>query len=310
VFESTAALSFQLLDEERHVVAEAFPAGQLTMTWPHYTQGDTGLAFNAGVAQQDSAPIQQVLSIGGLEPGFYALAVSGPPGSFSLQFDPPPMPPDSDGDGLFDAFDYCADEAEDLDGFEDADGCEDPDNDSDGVLDAEDNCPDTANPDQNDRDHDGLGDKCDPDLDGDGHENEMDNCPEEANPEQIDRDRDGQGDACDPTLNVIIDIKPGGQENPIKLMGGGVIPVAVLSTELVDATRFDPEMLTFGPADAGVKHKKGHAEDVDGDGFLDLVLHFDRKDSGLGPDSVEACVRGESPGGFQILGCEGVTVLE
>jgi serpin B len=50
-------------------------------------------------------------------------------------------PPDADGDGVPDKVDRCPTEAEDRDGFEDADGCPDPDNDRDGVPDVEDRCP-------------------------------------------------------------------------------------------------------------------------------------------------------------------------
>ena len=54
-----------------------------------------------------------------------------------------PMDPnaDTDGDGLLDGEDVCADRAEDMDGFEDSDGCPDVDNDKDGVLDTDDTCP-------------------------------------------------------------------------------------------------------------------------------------------------------------------------
>jgi hypothetical protein len=48
---------------------------------------------------------------------------------------------DNDQDALDDADDKCPDDAEDKDGFEDEDGCPDPDNDHDGVLDAQDQCP-------------------------------------------------------------------------------------------------------------------------------------------------------------------------
>jgi parallel beta-helix repeat protein len=48
---------------------------------------------------------------------------------------------DNDGDGLYDKTDECPDEAEDADGFEDQDGCPEPDNDRDGVADADDKCP-------------------------------------------------------------------------------------------------------------------------------------------------------------------------
>jgi len=58
--------------------------------------------------------------------------------------EPPPPPPDSDSDGVVDAEDKCADQAEDIDGFEDEDGCPDDDNDGDKISDSEDSCPDEA----------------------------------------------------------------------------------------------------------------------------------------------------------------------
>ncbi len=51
---------------------------------------------------------------------------------------------DSDGDAITDLEDRCPQEAEDLDGFQDNDGCPEPDNDHDGVLDDDDECPDDA----------------------------------------------------------------------------------------------------------------------------------------------------------------------
>ena len=58
--------------------------------------------------------------------------------------DPNALSRDSDGDGIPDAFDHCPDLAEDLDGFEDGDGCPEGDNDGDGVLDVADRCPTLA----------------------------------------------------------------------------------------------------------------------------------------------------------------------
>ena len=40
--------------------------------------------------------------------------------------------------------DKCPNDAEDKDGYQDADGCPDPDNDHDGVMDAVDHCPNQA----------------------------------------------------------------------------------------------------------------------------------------------------------------------
>ncbi|MBE7449643.1 MAG: OmpA family protein [Kofleriaceae bacterium] len=53
----------------------------------------------------------------------------------------PAAPVDTDGDGLTDDVDRCPTEPEDLDGFQDDDGCPDPDNDGDGILDVDDACP-------------------------------------------------------------------------------------------------------------------------------------------------------------------------
>jgi outer membrane protein OmpA-like peptidoglycan-associated protein len=53
----------------------------------------------------------------------------------------PPARPGPDEDGLLGAEDRCPCHAEDLDFFEDADGCPDPDNDADGIVDPCDECP-------------------------------------------------------------------------------------------------------------------------------------------------------------------------
>ena len=55
-----------------------------------------------------------------------------------------PTSHDADGDGIPDSKDACPNEHEDVDGYDDQDGCpeEDPDSDHDGVADGEDNCPD------------------------------------------------------------------------------------------------------------------------------------------------------------------------
>jgi outer membrane protein OmpA-like peptidoglycan-associated protein len=68
----------------------------------------------------------------------------------------PPTVRDADGDGIVDKADACPNEPEDLDGFEDANGCPDLDNDGDGLLDTEDACPDIAEDLDNYRDEDGC----------------------------------------------------------------------------------------------------------------------------------------------------------
>jgi hypothetical protein len=72
-----------------------------------------------------------------------------------------------------------------------------PDSDGDGVDDGRDNCADMANPDQADLDNDGQGDVCDADDDNDTVDDSADNCPTTANADQTDTDGDGLGNACD-----------------------------------------------------------------------------------------------------------------
>lgn len=93
---------------------------------------------------------------------------------------------DRDGDRVTDALDACADVAEDVDGFEDVDGCPDPDNDGDGVLDVADGAP--MDPEDVDafQDSDGVPDS---DNDQDGVLDGVDGAPREP------EDRDGFQDA-------------------------------------------------------------------------------------------------------------------
>jgi len=81
---------------------------------------------------------------------------------------------DTDGDGITDGSDACMDEAEDMDDFEDDDGCPEPDNDLDGVLDADDQCDGELEDLDNFEDEDGCPE---PDNDKDGVLDVDDNCP-------------------------------------------------------------------------------------------------------------------------------------
>jgi outer membrane protein OmpA-like peptidoglycan-associated protein len=96
--------------------------------------------------------------------------------------------PDNDGDGLLDGEDACVDEAEDMDGFQDEDGCPDLDNDGDGIEDAADSCPDAAETVDGWKDDDGCPD---PDNDGDTFLDVDDLCPNRAEEMNGERDEDG-----------------------------------------------------------------------------------------------------------------------
>ncbi len=101
-----------------------------------------------------------------------------------------PVSKDSDGDGIPDDIDRCPLDPEDLDGFQDEDGCPDPDNDGDGIVDKIDACPNTSGP---------ISNRGCPvlDRDGDGIPDDQDKCPDQAGPKENggcpDADRDGDG---------------------------------------------------------------------------------------------------------------------
>ena len=95
---------------------------------------------------------------------------------------------DDDHDGVRNDRDLCPDHAEDLDGFNDDDGCPELDNDDDGVPDARDLAPMLPEDRDGFQDDDGRPDL---DNDGDGIRDADDACPND--PEDYDGDRDGDG---------------------------------------------------------------------------------------------------------------------
>jgi OOP family OmpA-OmpF porin len=95
---------------------------------------------------------------------------------------------DNDKDGVLDDADQCKMEAEDPDGFEDENGCPETDNDKDGILDEADQCKNEAEDVDQWQDEDGCPD---PDNDGDGVLDAADNCKDQ--PETVNGFQDGDG---------------------------------------------------------------------------------------------------------------------
>jgi outer membrane protein OmpA-like peptidoglycan-associated protein len=95
---------------------------------------------------------------------------------------------DRDRDGILDAADACVDVPEDVDAFEDVDGCPDLDNDKDGIVDSDDKCPNDPEDADSFEDWDGC---VDPDNDADGIRDTQDKCPNE--PEDMDSWEDADG---------------------------------------------------------------------------------------------------------------------
>jgi outer membrane protein OmpA-like peptidoglycan-associated protein len=107
---------------------------------------------------------------GGYAPGFETATARG-----TLGFVFEPSIGDRDHDGIKDDVDDCPERPEDIDGFEDDDGCPDPDNDKDGIFDVDDACPDQ--PGQASSDPDRHGCPAIADADEDGVPDSIDACP-------------------------------------------------------------------------------------------------------------------------------------
>lgn len=114
--------------------------------------------------------------------------------------------------------------------------------------------------------------------------------------------------AAETALNVDVDIKPGNDSNTINPNSKGVIPVAILSSEDFDATDIDPLSVTFGLNEAMETHGKGHIEDMNEDGFDDLLLHFRTQETGIASTDTEACLTGETLCGLTFTGCDEIQI--
>ena len=116
--------------------------------------------------------------------------------------------------------------------------------------------------------------------------------------------------AC--TLAAAIDIKPGSSENSVNSRSNGAIPVAILSSLLFDAPAdVDASSLTFGRtgAEDSLRRCSVHGEDVNDDGLLDLVCHFDTRTAGFASGDTEGVLRGLSAGPNALTGSDSIRVV-
>ena len=140
--------------------------GSLTSQWLGYPS--VTVTINGQNANTDAFGIGSAIFTAGSTPGTYSVDASINTDTYpeftgrsTVKFNITVEDNDTDGDGILDLNDACPNIAEDMDGYEDGDGCPDYDNDSDGILDVADKCP------NNPEDMDGFQDE--------------DGCPEEVN---------------------------------------------------------------------------------------------------------------------------------
>ncbi|MDQ3090581.1 MAG: thrombospondin type 3 repeat-containing protein, partial [Actinomycetota bacterium] len=200
---------------------------------------------------------------------------------------------DSDGDGVMDEADRCPLTSEDVDGFEDDDGCPELDNDADGVPDTRDECPlvgDTVH---------GAGSrngcpKLPADADKDGVTDDADRCPFEPETRNGVRDEDG----CP---------EPEGRSRPAlaRLLAAPPAPASSAQSE-PEGSAVEPTPSPLAGIDSD---RDGIPDDADrcpltredADGFEDLDGCPESDNDGDGvPDSADLCpLEAETPNGWR-----------
>lgn len=113
-------------------------------------------------------------------------------------------------------------------------------------------------------------------------------------------------------LAVQIDIKPESGDNTVNSSSRGSLPVAVISSDDFDAVeRVDASTLAFGRTglERSLDRCGRGGEDVNGDGNLDLVCHFDTRRTELRAGDLEATLTGRTTDGRRISGKDRVRII-
>ena len=121
------------------------------------------------------------------------------------------------------------------------------------------------------------------------------------------------GDSIVDPVNIEIDIKPGSYPNSINNNGKGVIPVAIFGNDTFDVSQIDLDTVLLG--DCGIKEvgKKGkllaHYEDVNTDGFVDLVVQIEDQECTFDVCDTSATLTGELFGGILFEGTDSIRIV-
>jgi probable HAF family extracellular repeat protein len=110
-------------------------------------------------------------------------------------------------------------------------------------------------------------------------------------------------------LDVSIDIKPGSFPNSVNLKSEGVIPVAILTTDSFDAFTVDANTVRFGVTGMEAAPVLSVLSDVDRDGDLDLILHFNVVETGLVMGDTLAQLSGKTFDDQLIQGSDSVNIV-
>lgn len=111
-------------------------------------------------------------------------------------------------------------------------------------------------------------------------------------------------------LAVTIDIKPGSAENSVNPNSRGKIPVAILSHRgFVAPEAVKQGTLTFGRLGTEQSLTFCASEDVNGDGRLDLVCHFDTRRTAFQQGDTSGILNGTTMSGGSLKGTDAIRIV-
>lgn len=112
---------------------------------------------------------------------------------------------------------------------------------------------------------------------------------------------------------VGVDIKPGSDTNCINQNEHGSIPVAILGSPEFDVANINPESLSLQGTEVKMAGKSGNLlvslADVNIDGRVDMVAHFDDTDNWISPGNGKAEISGKLTDGSSFRGWDQICVV-
>ncbi|HZM84996.1 MAG TPA: hypothetical protein VFF31_00440 [Blastocatellia bacterium] len=114
------------------------------------------------------------------------------------------------------------------------------------------------------------------------------------------------------STEVQIDIKPGTNPNTVNLGSNGTVPVAVLSSPSFSAAAVSPLTVRLAGVPVSIKRNgtpMASLEDVNGDGLLDLVLHFSTQALPRFTSDTVITLVGETYDGELINGSDSIVIV-
>ncbi|MBN1940218.1 MAG: hypothetical protein JW843_11580 [Candidatus Aminicenantes bacterium] len=112
-----------------------------------------------------------------------------------------------------------------------------------------------------------------------------------------------------PFITVSVDIQPVSFPNSVNPKSNGKIPVAILTTDAFDAGVVAPATVTFGKTGSEAAASHYALEDVNGDGRLDMVLHFGTQETGIACGDTKAFLKGKTQSGRALKGEDSIKTV-